>query len=89
MELWHSAGYSFADQAAKAALKHDFGFLANTVEGIAKATQSQMDLLFMFHKFLLALSEEEWKLKKKGAGEAAALACEQVEDTVSHQKFLA
>ena len=48
--------------------KLDYGFLHDTVAGIAAETQGQKDLLFIFHRFLLELSAEEWRLKKEGAG---------------------
>ena len=65
MDVWHSAGNNYSDLAAKAALKHDYGFLHDTVAGIAAETQGQKDLLFLFHTFLLELSTEEWRLKKE------------------------
>ena len=64
MEIWHAAGNNFVDLAAKAALKQDYGFLHDMVAGIAAEARNQNDLLYLFYRFLLEISEEEWRLKK-------------------------
>ena len=80
MSVWHSAGNTYADEAAKAALKNDYAFLADAVLGIAQDCRKQADLLTIFHRFLLQLSEEEWRLKRSRQGEETALTADAARD---------
>ena len=52
-DLWDAAGNDVADRVAKSAVTADFGFLSETLTGIAQFCQEQSDELYIFAKFLL------------------------------------
>ena len=65
MDLWDALGNNFADTVAKSALKQDFAFLKDAVQGMHAYTLQQLDFLHLYCKFLVELSEAEWELKKQ------------------------
>ena len=88
MELWHAAGNSFADAAARASCLHDYSFLVDVMEEIAHDVSKQTDLLSVFHRYLLQLSEEEWKLKCHRNSEAKVATQVAAQMHTPSQRFL-
>ena len=64
--LWECIGNMFADTAAKGACKLDHQFLRDILDEVADDESDQRAALHLFHKFLLDLSQEEWRLKQLG-----------------------
>ena len=65
LELWECAGNAFADCSAKGALQLDHQFLRDTLQEIADEESNQKAALHLFHRYLLDLSHEEWRLKQQ------------------------
>ena len=65
LPIWHALGNDCADLAARNARKRDYQRLFDTLDQAAECEQEQRDLLLVFHRYLMELSQEEWKLKKQ------------------------
>ena len=65
LEWWRAAGSLQADLASKAAVRNDYGFLLEMVDNMAEQDRLQRDLLLLFTRFLVALSQRSLSSKRR------------------------